>query len=292
MSEAYSPDNADLRPRRGLGRLLALPFIAFAIGVAAMGYGLSQWPQAARFLGLTDEPQRLGVAPTGRHAGPDSARFDPDRLGITAGDELSTRPEVMLARIMAVEARVDRLNAQQAASGGHARRAESMLIAFAARRALDRGVQLGYLESLLRERFGASQPQAIATIIMAGRERVTLAALAAEFEKIAPQLQDNGETRDWWDALKDELSGLVIVRRGNAPSTRPNEVVARIRAEIANGNIAEALTEINRLPLQTKAANWTARARSYVMARNALDRVETAALIEPMDDAPATPPAN
>jgi hypothetical protein len=105
-------------------------------------------------------------------------------------------------------------------------------------------------------------------------------------------LQDNGESRDWWDALKDELSGLVIVRRGNAPSTRPNEVVARIRAEIANGNIAEALTEINRLPLQTKAANWTARARSYVMARNALDRVETAALIEPMDDAPATPPAN
>ena len=55
---------------------------------------------------------------------------------------------------------------------------------------------------------------------------------------------------------------------------------------------SEALTEINRLPLQTKAANWTARARSYVMARNALDRVETAALIEPMDDAPATPPAN
>lgn len=292
MSEAYSIDNADLRPRLGLGRKLALPLIAFAIGVAAMGYGLSQWPQAARFLGLVDEPQRLSVTPTGRHAGPDTARFDPDRLGITPSDALSTRPEVMLARIMAVEARVDRLNAQQAASGGHARRAESMLIAFAARRALDRGVQLGYLESLLRERFGASQPQAIATIILAGRERVTLDTLAAEFEQITPQLQGNGETRDWWDAFKEEMSGLVIVRHGNEPSTRPDEVIARIRAEIANGNIAEALTEINRLPLRTKAANWIARARSYVMARNALDRVETAALIEPMDETPPAPPAD
>ena len=39
---------------------------------------------------------------------------------------------------------------------GSAGRADALVIAFAARRAIERGVALGYLEPLLVERFGAS----------------------------------------------------------------------------------------------------------------------------------------
>ena len=47
-------------------------------------------------------------------------------------------------------------------------------IAFAARRAIDRGVALGYLENLLTERFGQQHQAAVATIVTASRQPVRL----------------------------------------------------------------------------------------------------------------------
>ena len=53
------------------------------------------------------------------------------------------------------EARLARVeNATQRAEGS-AGRADALVVAFAARRAIDRGVALGYLENLLVDRFGA-----------------------------------------------------------------------------------------------------------------------------------------
>ena len=69
-------------------------------------------------------------------------------------------------------------NATQRAEG-FAGRADALVVAFAARRAIDRGVALGYLEPLLIGRFGAQHQQAVATIITASRQPVRLDDLIA-----------------------------------------------------------------------------------------------------------------
>ena len=57
-----------------------------------------------------------------------------------------------------------------------------MLVAFAARRAIDRGVALGYLEPLLVQRFGRQNQAAVATIVTASRNPVSLDALIADLK--------------------------------------------------------------------------------------------------------------
>src|SRR3546814_8195783 len=80
----------------------------------------------------------------------------------------------LTTRVSELEDRIPRINVQAQAASGNAARAEGLLIAFAARRALDTGGPLGYIEGQLRLRFGRAQPRAVATIINAAREPVTL----------------------------------------------------------------------------------------------------------------------
>ena len=89
------------------------------------------------------------------------------------------------ARIAASKAPRQVENATQRAEG-FAGRADALVVAFAARRAIDRGVALGYLETLLVERFGAQHQQAVATIITASRQPVRLNDLIAEYETLRP----------------------------------------------------------------------------------------------------------
>jgi hypothetical protein len=57
-------------------------------------------------------------------------------------------------RLAAAEQRLTQLDLQAQAAAGNAARAESLLIAFATRRAVERGAELGYLSDQLRLRFG------------------------------------------------------------------------------------------------------------------------------------------
>jgi hypothetical protein len=47
------------------------------------------------------------------------------------------------------------------------------------------------------------------------------------------------------------------------------------------------LVEVLRLPGRANAAPWIEKARRYVAARQALDTIETAALLEPVPTGPA-----
>jgi hypothetical protein len=84
------------------------------------------------------------------------------------------------ARLAAVSSKLDAISEQAAGAGGNAARAEGLLIAFSARRALDRGSPLGYLEGELRLRFGDTQPRAVATIVNAANAPITIADLQQE----------------------------------------------------------------------------------------------------------------
>ena len=186
------------------------------------------------------------------------------------------------ARLAAVSTQLDVITEQASNAGGNAARAEGLLIAFAARRALDRGAALGYLEGELRLRFGNSQPRAVATIINAANAPVTIADLQAGLEDVTPALLGtDGVKRDWWTATKQELANLVIIRKAGAPSPVPQKVIERARLLILVGRVDDALHEIERLPDHKAADNWVQMARKYNEARRALDVIEAAAILEP-----------
>jgi hypothetical protein len=184
-------------------------------------------------------------------------------------------------RVNQLEQRVAEIDSQSRAAAGNADRAEGLLVAFAARRALDRGVALGYIEGLLRQRFGDTQRQAVATIITASRQPVTLEELRDGLAEIGPELTGGGPEQNWWTALREELGELVSIRRAGTPSTIPAERLRRAERALASGQVDVALAEVLRLAGRDEGSEWIAKARRYVLARRALDRIETAALLEP-----------
>jgi hypothetical protein len=177
--------------------------------------------------------------------------------------------------------RIEAIDQRARAASGDADRAEALLVAFAARRALDRGVGLGYIEALLRDRFGTSQPQAVATIISASRQPVTLSWLETELVRIGPALEGQAGSTDWWSALRRQLGDLIVVRHAGDPPTDTADRLDRAQRALESGQVDVALAEIARIPGSAVATDWIAGARRYIASRAALDRIETAALLEP-----------
>lgn len=291
MNMAYEPVETGARTRRSVVRLLAVPGIAFLLGLVVMGWLLSNWDTAARFVG-TAPPRAVPIQPAPQPAieeepeapaGSATAAAEPQRLVID--------PEIT-RRVNRIERRIGEIDAQSRAAVGNADRAEGLLVAFAARRALDRGVALGFLEGLLRQRFGESQPQAVGTIIRAAREPVTLEELQEELKEVGPQLTGPSPDQDWWSALRAELGNLATVRREGTPSTVPAERLRRATRRLEAGQVDVALAEVLRMPGRVQARQWIADARRYVSARRALDTIETAALLDPRNPPQVEPPAS
>ena len=185
--------------RRSWLSVLALPIIAFLAGIAAMGWILTHWGQAAALIGVTPavQPAPVVAAPAPEPAPAPVAAPAPG----AETQRLVLDPETT-RRVNQLEQRVTELDNQSRAAAGNADRAEGLLVAFAARRALDRGVPLGYIEGLLRQRFGETQRQAVATIITAARQPVTLQQLQDGIADIGPALTGVGPEQNWWTAFR------------------------------------------------------------------------------------------
>jgi len=261
--------------RRSRLSLLILPLIAFLLGLAAMGWLLANWSAAASYLGIAQAQPAQPAA-----AAPAPAQQPVQAKSTERAQTLLIDPE-MQRRVAQLEQRITEIDDQSRAAVGNADRAEGLLVAFAARRALDRGVALGYIEGLLRQRFGDTQRQAVATIITASRQPVTLEELQDGLKEVGPSLTGGSQQQNWWSAFKAELSDLVTVRRSGTPSTLPDERLNRATRRLEAGQVDVALAEVLRLPGRDNAGQWIASARRYVAARRALDTIETAALLEP-----------
>ncbi|HVF83069.1 MAG TPA: hypothetical protein VM913_02715 [Sphingomicrobium sp.] len=255
--------------RRGLGLLtwLLLILILLLTGAAAATWIFSRYDGAARLVGIVApaEPQRAALITTDRLTQPLASATVPP-----ASEE---------ARMALLEARLARLENATQQVAGSAGRADALLVAFAARRAIDRGVALGYLEPLLADRFGPTHRQAVATIITASRSPVRLDQLSTEFDRIAPQLSKGGPDEGVWDATRRELASLVAIRRADRPNPRPSATVERARQRLAAGQVDQALAEAMRLRGIGNAGPWIGRARTYVASHRALDEIESAALL-------------
>lgn len=248
-------------------RLLVALVLVLA-GAAAATWGLAHYQSAARFLGVVPRQGRppATLPATSSATPPGSAQ---DRAAAPAS----------AAQLAELQARIQRLESESRQAQGSAGRADALLIAIAARRAVDRGVALGYLEPLLVDRFGSGHPQAVATIVTASRSPVRLSELIAGYQDLEPELLGPPPNEDIWTGFKRGLSLLVSVRRADRPSSQPQARYDRALSHLTAGEVDSALAETMRLPGAPRARDWIANARQYVAAHRALDELESAALM-------------
>ena len=195
------------------------------------------------------------------------------------------------ARLTVLQQRLADLNQQAVAASGQATRAESLLVAFAARRAVERGQPLGYLEAALRVRFGDSQTNAVDTVVAAARKPVTIGGLTEEFARIEPRLVTGPTNERTWDWLTRKAGSMFIIRHDDTPSPAPESRMARARAALNGQRVDLAIAEVERMPGKDNAADWLAHARQWVTTQNALDQIESAALAVPaVAPVPVAPP--
>lgn len=183
-------------------------------------------------------------------------------------------------RLAAAEQRISRLDLQAQAAAGNTARAEGLLIAFATRRAIERGAELGYLADQLRLRFGDAMPNAVKTIVSFSRSPVTLDQLVARLEGLGPDVAST-KNEPGWSRLWQAVDSLFVVRRESAPSPQPERRLERARLFLESGRTEAAIAEVEQLPGAAKADKWIADAKRYGEAQRALDLIETAAVLEP-----------
>ncbi|KRB79693.1 hypothetical protein ASE00_18430 [Sphingomonas sp. Root710] len=263
-ADAYGPR------RRSVTPILVLMIIALLIGMGGMAWLFHRYESVSELI-KPEVPVIVPPAPARRPALVNIAPPPPSDVVETIVDQ----------RIDRIEEQVADIGERAAAATGEAHRAEGLLVAFAVRRAIDRGAPLGYLEAMLRERFGGVEPQSVATVISASRQPVTIDALREQLDTLTPQLSVASPDEGWWEGFRRELAGLIVVRQTTAPPSTPVDRVARAQDDLAAGRVDAALIEIARLPGRKAAGGWIAEARRYVQARTALDRIESAALLQP-----------
>lgn len=276
-TEIQPTPKAQPRPFR---KTLLIALFWLVAGVALMGWGLSRWQGARDYLFGAPAPvpaPAIDYAPT--------AGVGPAASATTATADDTAH------RLSELETRMTDLN-RSATAAGNSGRAEGLLLAFAARRALDKGMALGYVEGQLASHFGATQPRAVAMIIASARQPATLDQLQTSLDAITPALVGGGSQEGWWESIKRGAANLIVVRQSGAPSPAAGDRVSRARLMIESGRVDQALAEISRLPNHEKAANWMAMARRHIEADRALDLLEAAAImVPPASAATASPDA-
>ena len=271
MPENYYTSKAAAHPRTGpsLRALLLAGLISFLGGAGLIGWlvwnGRIDLGQVAAPAAVV-AGQSLAAAPA---------------PGPAASPAASAAAAALDQQVAALERRLAQLNLQAAAADGNTARAEGLLVALAARRAIEQGKPLDYLEAQLQTRFGAARPAAVTALVTAAKTPVTLDQLAAQLDALAPALLGQPSNEDGWSRVQRELSGLFVIRRDDGKVSRPDARLDNARILLRSGQIDAAIAEVSRLPNSTPARDWMIAARRYADAQAALDQIEQAALTEP-----------
>lgn len=257
-------------PRRRSGKAFLLVFLlAFLLGGGAIGW-LAMSGRLDSIL-----PQAVATsAPLGAI----------DRQGAPA---LPPPANDSAAQLAAAEARADSLTQQLAeletrthGAAGTAAHAENLLVAVAARRQIERGMMLGYLEDELKNRFGALRPEAVQTVLEASRRPVSLAGLAARLERLDASA-GSSQQLDGWSRFRREMSELFVIRREDMPRATPSQRIDRARLLLGEGRIDKAIEQVAHLPGASGARGWVEDAQRYARTQRALDLIEESALTPP-----------
>ncbi|MDY7097882.1 MAG: hypothetical protein SXU28_07070 [Pseudomonadota bacterium] len=276
----------------GKGVLLTA-LVSFLIGGGVVGYFTWYGSDASDAVEAPgDEPTLATSSPT--PIAPPSASISPSATPLADALEAETPEEAVEAvtrvaeqqggldqRLAAAEQRLARLALQSQAAAGNAARAEALLIAFATRRLVERGDELGYLADQLRVRFGDERPNAVNTIISFTRSNppIRLDGLLARLDGLGPQLEETSEGPSW-EAFQRELGELFVIRRESTPSSQPQQRLERARYAMEQGRYRSAIEEVRAMPGAAKAASWIADAERFAAAMEALENIEAAAVLD------------
>lgn len=261
---------------------------SFLLGASLVGYfvwrsdndAAEEVSVAAPQLSSTNEDMTATATPSPSPSAEASEASDAAAGAVEAVERVAEQQGGLDQRLAAAEQRLARLDLQAQAAAGNAARAEGLLIAFASRRAIERGAELGYLADQLRLRFGDALPNAVRTIISFSRDPLTQDQLLARLEGLGPTLTE-GQRQASWGELRRELSELFTFRRESTPSPAPERRLERARQFLESGRTDAAIAEIENMPGAESAQSWLADARRYRDAMDALERIETAAVLEP-----------
>lgn len=288
--DQYTPPGA---ARSSMKPFLWVGLACFTLGVLIAGYltmtyqpdlfGMGE--DRATVVGSPDSPAAL-ASPTASPSPEPSASAAANAVV----ERVSEQQGGIEQRLAAAEQRLARLDLQAQAASGNAARAEGLLIAFAARRSLARGAELGYLADQLRLRFGDALPNAVDTVVDFSRRPVTLDQLVARLDGLAPKLADPAQ-QSLVDRIRREVGGLLVIRRESTPSPQPQQRMARARYFLESGRVDKAIEEVRGLPGAINADAWIRDAERYAAAQRALDLIETSAVLEPrrLRDSAGTP---
>lgn len=270
---------------RTFGTLIAAVLIAFVAGLGVMAVAIPRW-QAWRGQPVTSGTTATQTVPA-TTAATTTAAGQP--LAPLVSQPTEGQAQVLDTRVADIESRMARIDLRAAAAAGNADRAENLLLAFAARRAIDRGVGLGYVETPFRQAFADTQPRAVGAIIAAAQQPVTIAQLRAGLVQLQPVVTRPTANQGWWQAARTSLGQLFTVRREGAAPPTPDARLERAKLLVESGQVDGAMTEVSRLSQGAQTAAWLALARRYVDAHNALDVIEADALTQTDPLTPKTP---
>jgi hypothetical protein len=257
--------------------------LAFVLGGALVGYVMwynlqpknTDVPEPAPSIAADPLPT---ASPSAAMTGNPTALEDATKAE-EAVERVAEQQGGLDSRLAAAEQRLTQLDLQAQAAAGNAARAESLLIAFATRRAVERGAELGYLSDQLRLRFGDQWPNAVSTIVEFSRNPIRLDGLVARLEGLGPQLNESSEGPSW-AAFQREIGQLFVVRRESTPSPQPQRRLERARWALEQGRFQSAIDEVKGMPGAAKAEAWIADAERYRKAMEALEVIETAAVLD------------
>ncbi|MBN8810158.1 MULTISPECIES: hypothetical protein [Sphingomonas] len=193
---------------------------------------------------------------------------------------LSARETQLAGKLDQIELRLRDADGSARNAASYATRAERMMIVLATRRALERGQPLGPLEGQLKQRFGEHDGDAVAAILRAAAQPVTLEDLRLALDTLGPRLA-NDPSDSLWNRVRRMLGNLVVLRQADTPSPLPAERLRRARRALDRGDVEAALAEVAHMPGVAVAESWTSAARRYVAARTGLAEIERAAMDVP-----------
>lgn len=266
--------------------------VAFLGGLLAMGWIMTNLDRVWPFGGAADVGTEGAVAATASAdppppATPALARLadsvDPVTGRATAPSIDATPPPVAGAigplpeQVANLETRLARIRLLTDSAAANARRAEAILLAFAARRTIERGVPLGFLQTQLRARF-PGQPRAVDAIVDAAANPVTVESLRSALPDLATRRSSTGG--GLLAFLRGEGRPLVRLVRAGEPVSDPETLIEEAGDALGRGNVEAALHRIERLPPTRERLEWVRSARRYVAAHQALDVIETAAILQ------------